>query len=91
MTKSYLSNKPTFIINTYLPVHNKAIISYYEKHFYIEVSYTYHKTTFNFYEFKILSSKSIHKYYHMIFLTYTFLEPSGLNIVNYMNSKILNM
>lgn len=40
----------------------------------IEVSYRYHKTALGFDEFQIQSLESIHRYWSMIFLTYTFLE-----------------
>lgn len=73
-TKSDLSDKPAFIISTDVSLDNKTIISYYEKRWDIEVSYRYHKTALGFDEFQIQSLKSIHRYWSMIFLTYTFLE-----------------
>ena len=73
-TKSDLSDKPAFIISTDVSLDNKTIISYYEKRWDIEVSYRYHKTALVFDEFQIQSLKSIHRYWSMIFLTYTFLE-----------------
>ena len=73
-TKNDLSDKPAFIISTDVSLDNKTIISYYEKRWDIEVSYRYHKTALGFDEFQIQSLKSIHRYWSMIFLTYTFLE-----------------
>ena len=73
-TKNDLSDNPAFIISTDVSLDNKAIISYYEKRWDIEVSYRYHKTALGFDEFQIQSLKSIHRYWSMIFLTYTFLE-----------------
>ena len=73
-TKNDLSDNPAFIISTDVSLDNKTIISYYEKRWDIEVSYRYHKTALGFDEFQIQSLKSIHRYWSMIFLTYTFLE-----------------
>ena len=73
-TKNDLSDNPAFIISTDVSLDNKTIISYYEKRWDIEVSYRYHKTALVFDEFQIQSLKSIHRYWSMIFLTYTFLE-----------------
>ena len=73
-TKNDLSDKPAFIISTDVSLDNKTIISYYEKRWDIEVSYRYHKTALGFDEFQIQSLKSIHRYWSMIFLTYTFFE-----------------
>lgn len=73
-TKNDLSDNPAFIISTDVSLDNKTIISYYEKRLDIEVSYRYHKTALGFDEFQIQSLKSIHRYWSMIFLTYTFLE-----------------
>ena len=73
-TKNDLSDNPAFIISTDVSLDNKTIISYYEKLWDIEVSYRYHKTALGFDEFQIQSLKSIHRYWSMIFLTYTFLE-----------------
>ena len=73
-TKNDLSDNPAFIISTDVSLDNKTIISYYEKRWDIEVSYRYHKTALGFDEFQIQSLKSIHRYWSMIFLAYTFLE-----------------
>ena len=73
-TKKDLSDKPSFIISTDISLDSKTIISYYEKRWDIEVSYRYHKTALGFDEFQIQSLESIHRYWSMIFLTYTFLE-----------------
>ena len=73
-TKNDLSDNPAFIISTDVSLDNKTIISYYEKRWDIEVSYRYHKTALGFDEFQIQSLKSIHRYWSMIFVTYTFLE-----------------
>ena len=73
-TKNDLSDNPAFIISREVSLDNKTIISYYEKRWDIEVSYRYHKTALGFDEFQIQSLKSIHRYWSMIFLTYTFLE-----------------
>ncbi|VCT84692.1 IS701 family transposase [Clostridium neonatale] len=73
-TKNDLSDNPAFIISTDVSLDNKTIISYYEKRWDIEVSYRYHKTALGFDEFQIQSLKSIHRYWSIIFLTYTFLE-----------------
>ena len=73
-TKNDLSDNPAFIISTDVSLDNKTIISYYEKRWDIEVSYRYHKIALSFDEFQIQSLKSIHRYWSMIFLTYTFLE-----------------
>lgn len=73
-TKNDLSDNPAFIISTDVSLDNKTIISYYEKRWDIEVSYRYHKTALGFDEFQIQSLKSIHRYWSMIFLTYTFLD-----------------
>ncbi|EMU52602.1 IS701 family transposase [Clostridium butyricum] len=73
-TKQDLSDKPSFIISTDISIDNKTIISYYEKRWDIEVSYRYHKTALGFDEFQIQSLESIHRYWSMIFLMYTFLE-----------------
>ena len=73
-TKNDLSDNPAFIISTDVSLDNKTRISYYEKRWDIEVSYRYHKTALGFDEFQIQSLKSIHRYWSMIFLTYTFLE-----------------
>lgn len=73
-TKNDLSDNPAFTISTDVSLDNKTIISYYEKRWDIEVSYRYHKTALGFDEFQIQSLKSIHRYWSMIFLTYTFLE-----------------
>ena len=73
-TKNDLSDNPAFIISTDVSLDNKTIISYYEKRWDIEVSYRYHKTALGFDEFQIQSLKSIHRYWSMIFLTYTFFE-----------------
>ncbi|SUQ49958.1 hypothetical protein CNEONATNEC32_02573 [Clostridium neonatale] len=73
-TKNDLSDNPAFIISTDVSLDNKTIISYYEKRWDIEVSYRYHKTALGFDEFQIQSLKSIHRYWSMIFLTYTFHE-----------------
>ncbi|CAG9701475.1 transposase [Clostridium neonatale] len=89
--KQNLSDKPSFIISTDVSLDNKTIISYYEKRWDIEVSYRYHKTALGFDEFQIQSLESIHRYWSIIFLTYTFLELSELNMVNYTNLKILEM
>ena len=72
--KQNLSDKPSFIISTDVSLDNKTIISYYEKRWDIEVSYRYHKTALGFDEFQIQSLESIHRYWSIIFLTYTFLE-----------------
>ncbi|VDG71250.1 transposase, IS4 [Clostridium carnis] len=73
-TKNDLSDNPALIISTDVSLDNKTIISYYEKRWDIEVSYRYHKTALGFDEFQIQSLKSIHRYWSMIFLAYTFLE-----------------
>lgn len=73
-TKSDLSDNLFFIISNDVSLDNKAIISYYKKHWNIEVSYRYHKTALGFAEFQIQSLESTHRYWNMIFLTYTFLE-----------------
>ncbi|SUQ41737.1 hypothetical protein CNEONATC25_02222 [Clostridium neonatale] len=73
-TKNDLSDNPAFIISTDVSLDNKTIISYYEKRWDIEVSYRYHKTALGFDEFQIQSLESIHRYWSIIFLTYTFLE-----------------
>ena len=73
-TKNDLSDNPAFIISREVSLDNKTIISYYEKRWDIEVSYRYHKIALSFDEFQIQSLKSIHRYWSMIFLTYTFLE-----------------
>lgn len=72
--KQDLSDKPSFIISTDVSLDNRTIISYYEKRWDIEVSYRYHKNALGFDEFQIQSLESIHRYWSMIFLTYTFLE-----------------
>ncbi len=61
-------------------------ISYYERRWNIEVSYRYHKSSLGLDEFQVESSKSINRYWSMVFLTYTFPE-----IFRVKNSNILKL
>ncbi|OOM58895.1 hypothetical protein CLOBI_37280 [Clostridium beijerinckii] len=84
--KQDLSDNPCFLISTDISLDNQTIISYYEKRWNIEVSYRYHKSSLGFDEFQVESTKSINRYWSMVFLTYTFLE-----IFRVKNSKTLKL
>ncbi|OOM77119.1 hypothetical protein CLOBL_31220 [Clostridium sp. BL-8] len=85
-SKQDLSNKPCFILSTDISLGNQTIISYYEERWNIEVSYRYHKSALGLDEFQVESSKSISRYWSMVFLTYTFFE-----IFRVKNSKRLKL
>lgn len=84
--KQDLSDNPCFLLSTDISLDNQTIISYYEKRWNIEVSYRYLKSALGFDEFQVESSKSINRYWSMVFLTYTFLE-----IFRVKNSKTLKL
>ncbi len=85
-SKQDLSDNTCFLLSTNISLDNQTIISYYEKRWNIEVSYRYHKSSFGFDKFQVESSKSINRYWSMVFLKYTFLE-----IFRVKSSKVLKL